>query len=34
MRIPETVLLDKGFVRDWVFNSHKIPNHPILKKRK
>lgn len=34
MRIPETVLLEKGFIKDWVFNSHKISNHPILKKRK
>lgn len=34
MRIPETILLEKGFIKDWVFNSHKISNHPILKKKK
>lgn len=34
IRIPETIMLEKGFIRDWVFNSHKIPNHPILKKKK
>jgi len=33
--IPETVLLDKnGAPREWLFNSHKLPSHPILKKRK
>ena len=35
VRIPETILLDKnGAPRDWVFNSGKLPAHPILKKRK
>lgn len=34
VRIPETVLLEKGFIKDWVFNSHKIANHPILKKKR
>lgn len=35
VRIPETILLDKnGAPRDWIFNSNKLPHHPILKKRK
>ena len=35
IRIPETVLLDKnGSPRDWIFNSGKLPTHPILKKKK
>jgi hypothetical protein len=35
VRIPETILLDKnGAPRDWIFNSNKLPSHPILKKRK
>ena len=34
IRIPETIMLEKGFIKDWVFNSHKVPNHPILKKKR
>lgn len=34
VKIPETVLLEKGFVREWLFNSHKQTNNPILKKKK
>lgn len=35
VKIPETILLDKnGAPRDWIFNSNKLPSHPILKKRK
>jgi hypothetical protein len=35
IRIPDTVLLDKyGAPRDWIFNSGKLPHHPILKKRR
>lgn len=28
------MLLEKGYIKDWVFNSHKIATHPILKKKK
>jgi hypothetical protein len=35
LRIPETILLDKyGSPKEWIFNSGKVPGHPILKKRK
>lgn len=35
LRIPETILLDKyGAPKEWIFNSGKLPHHPILKKRK
>lgn len=33
-RIPETILLEKGFIKEWVFNSKKEHNHPILKKKR
>lgn len=35
IKIPETILIDKyGAPKDWIFNSGKIPKHPILKKKK
>ena len=35
IKIPDTVLLDKhGSPKEWIFNSGKLPSHPILKKRK
>ena len=27
-------MLENGFIQDWIFNSHKIPTHPLLKKKK
>lgn len=35
LHIPETIMIDKyGSPKDWIFNSNKLPHHPILKKRK
>ena len=32
VRIPDTITIDKGFIREWLFNSTKDHSHPILKK--
>ena len=33
--IPETIMLDKnGAPKEWIFNSGKLPHHPILKKKR
>jgi hypothetical protein len=35
VRIGEFVLLDKyGVPKEWLFNSSKLPKHPILKKKR